>query len=143
MKPHRSRPFSVTLLALGVLTLAGINLLRFVVSLEQRKFLIEILPISPLYLTATGLIWGLTGLILALGLWAGRRWSVAGTGLASLAYSLYHWLDRLFVVAEGAGRNWLFTLALNIFLLAVVYWCLMNRKAKAFFGVKHDHKSQN
>lgn len=141
MKPRRSRPFSVTLLALGVLTLAGINLLRFFVSLQQRKFLTEILPINPLYLTLTGLVWGLIGLILALGLWAGWRWSVAGTWLAGLAYSLYYWLDRLYVVAEGVGRNWLFSLTLNLFLLAVIYWCLMNRKATAYFGVKHDRKS--
>lgn len=143
MIPRPSRPFSVTLLALGVLTLAGINLLRFVVSLQQRRFLAEILPISPLYLTTTGLIWGLIGAILALGLWAGWRWSVLGTALVSLAYSLYYWFDRLFVVAEGVGRNWLFALAVNLVLLAVVYWCLMNRKAKAFFGVKYGRKSQN
>lgn len=143
MTSRRPRPFSVTLLALGVLTLAGINLLRFVVSLQQWKFLTDILPISPVYLATTGLIWALVGLVLALGLWAGRRWSVAGTGLASLVYSLYYWLDHLFVVAEGMGRNWLFALALNLILLAVICWCLLNRKARTFFGVNYDRKSQD
>jgi hypothetical protein len=140
---RRSRPLSVTLLALGVLTLAGINLLRFVVSLQQWSFLSEILSVSPLYLAGSGLVWALVGLTLALGIWFGRRWSVLGAWLAGLAYSLYFWLDRLLVAAGGVGSNWLFALELNLFLLVLMYVCLANRKAKDFFGDKHDGKPED
>jgi hypothetical protein len=139
---RRSRPLSVTLLALGVLTVAGINLLRFVVSLQQWNFLEEILSVSPLYLAGSGLVWSLVGLALALGLWFGKRWSVPGAWLTGLAYSLYFWLDRLLVAAGGVGSNWLFVLVLNLLLLVLMYACLANRKAKDFFGDKHDREPE-
>jgi hypothetical protein len=119
-----------------VLTLAGINLLRFALALQQWAFLSSLLPVSPLYLSASGLIWAVAGLALVWGLWLGRGWAVRGTQAAALAYSLYFWLDRIFI-AEGPGRNWPFALAVNVFLLFIVFWVLSNRKAKAYFGVMH------
>ena len=135
--PRTRRPLSVTLLAVGVLTLAGINLLRFAVSLQQRAFLSSLLPLEPLYLTISGLVWGLLGLLLAWGLWSGLSWAVRTTQVAVLVYSTYFWLDRIFL-ANGAGRNWLFALAVNLSLLVVVSWILSNRKAKAYFGALND-----
>jgi hypothetical protein len=69
-------------------------------------------------------------------LWFGRGWAVRATQLAALAYSLYFWLDRIFL-AHGPGRNWLFVLAVNLLSLFIVFWMLSNRKAKAYFGVMH------
>lgn len=133
----RKRPLSVTLLAFGVLILAGINLLRFAVSLQQRVFLTRLLSVDPLYLSASGLVWTAIGLVLAWGLWLGRGWAVRGTQVAALAFSLYYWLDRL-LIAASAGRNWPFALVVNALLLVIVFWVLSNRKASAFFGVMHD-----
>jgi uncharacterized membrane protein (DUF2068 family) len=135
--PRVRRPLSVTLLALGVLTLAGINLLRFAVSLQQRAFLSSLLPLEPLYLTISGLVWAVLGLLLVWGLWSGRGWAVLMTQIGILVYSTYFWLDRIFL-AQGVGRNWLFALALNLFLLVIVYWILSSRKAKAYFGALND-----
>ncbi|MGW8251537.1 MAG: hypothetical protein ACWGO1_12905 [Anaerolineales bacterium] len=134
---RRRRPLSVTLLVCGVLTLAGINFLRFAVSLQQWVFLNSTLPVNPLYLSASGLIWAVTGLVLAAGLWLRRAWAVRATQLAALAYSLYFWVDRIFI-AQGAGRNWLFVLAANLLFVFIVFWILSNRKAKAYFGAMHD-----
>jgi len=134
---HARRPLSVTLLAVGVLILAGINLLRFAISLQQRAFLSSLLPLEPLYLTISGLVWALLGLLLVWGLWSGRGWAVRATQVAVLVYSTYFWLDRIFL-AQGAGRNWPFALAVNLSVLVIVFWILYNRKAKAYFGAMND-----
>jgi K+-sensing histidine kinase KdpD len=132
------RPFSVTLLAIGVLIFAGINLIRLVASLQQREFLAGLLPVSPLYFSISGLIWLVVASILAAGLWLGRRWAVRATLVGILAYSLYYWLDRLLLAAEKPGYNWLFSVVINLSLLGIVYWVLNNRKAKIFFGELDD-----
>ena len=131
------RPFSVTLLALGVLTIATINLIRFALTLAQWQFLNEILLIPPLYLAISGLIWGLVWLPIAWGLWRGYGWVPRLTLLATLAYTLYYWLDRL-LLSNNAGSNWRFAIVFNIILITIIYWLLSRRKAKAFFGVKHE-----
>lgn len=135
--PVRERPLSVTFLALGVLTLAGFNLLRFVVSLQQQEFLDSLLSVHPLYISATGLFWAVVGLSLTWGLWFGKGWSARGTQAAALLYSLYVWLDRLLVASDGSRYNWPFAVVVNIVLVVLVFWILSNRKAKAFFGAMH------
>lgn len=134
----RRRPTGVTLLAIGVLTFAGINLIRLVGSLQQREFLAGLLPISPFYLSISGLVWLVVGCILAWGLWLGRRWAIRATLVGVLAYSLYYWIDRLLLAAEKPGYNWIFSLVTNLLLLGIVYWVLNNRKAKIFFGELND-----
>jgi uncharacterized membrane protein (DUF2068 family) len=131
-----SRPASVTLLALGVLIISGINLLRFVQAIRQWDFLSEMLSISPFYLAATGLFWGSLWLVAAWGLWRGRRWAPSLTIIASLAYTLYYWLDRLLLASDSPGINWPFTTALNAALLFLTAWILTRSKAKAFFQRK-------
>jgi hypothetical protein len=136
--PSRKRPLSVTFLALGVLTLAGFNLLRFIVSLQQWDFLDSLLSVHPLYIATTGLVWAAAGLVLTWGLWFGRGWSVRGAQAGVLLYSLYYWLDRLLVASVSGGYNWPFAVGVNIVLVGLVFWILSNRKAKAFFGAMHD-----
>jgi hypothetical protein len=120
-----------------VLTLAGFNLLRCVVSLQQREFLDSLLTVHPLYITATGLVWAVVGLALTWGLWFGKGWSARGTQAAALLYSLYFWLDRLLVSSDGSRYNWPFAVVMNVLLVLLIFWILSNRKAKAFFGAMH------
>jgi len=134
----RHRPLSVTLLAIGVLIFAGINLVRLVVSLQQREFLAGLLPISPYYLSISGLVWLVVGLVIAWSLWTGRRWAAWVAMLGVLAYTIYYWLDRLLLAADKPGYNWLFSAVANLLLMGIVYWALNNRKARNFFGELND-----
>ncbi len=140
---RRRRPLSVTLLALGVLSIASVNLLRFWNALQQWDFLVVLLPISPLYLVASGFVWGLTGLILFYGLWRGRRWAPRLSVVVALFYTCYYWLDRLLVSSRGFSANWFFVGMVNLVLLSMILWVTTRPKAKAFFGVIHDHESEN
>src|SRR4030042_4223594 len=70
-----SRPASVTILAIGVLIITVINLVRLILSIRDWEFLASWPGVSPLYITLTGLIWTLTGLILLWGLWREKNWA--------------------------------------------------------------------
>jgi hypothetical protein len=142
-KPTHPRPLSVTLIALGVLTIASVNLLQFWNAVKQWDFLVGLLPISPLYLIVSGLVWGLSGLVLFYGLWRGLRWAPVLLLITAILYTLAYWLDRLLLAATGLGDNWLFTGIVYLLLLSLVLWVMTRRRAKAFFGVTHDHESEN
>jgi hypothetical protein len=123
------------LLAFGVLIFAGLNLVRFILALQQWGFLSGLLPISPVYLAASGLIWFLVGLVLFWGLWRGERWAPVFTRWASFAYLVYYWGDRLFLSDQAAIHvNRPFAVGLSLIIVVVILWILSGRKAKRFFG---------
>jgi hypothetical protein len=132
-----SRPFSVTLLAVGVLMLTVINLARLIRAAELRVFLAELLPISPLYFILTGLLWTLVGVVLLWGLWRRRPWTPRLTLLTFLAYSFYFWFDRLFLAASARMVNWPFALAINLLLLAWLLWLFSRPRNREFFGAAY------
>lgn len=129
---HQTRPSSVTLLAYGVLSFAGINLLRLYQTVIQWEFLAELLPFPPLYLAVSGLVWGAVGLLAVWGLWRGACWAPGFTQLLALAYLIFYWLDRLLLATQHT--NWLFAIAGSVFGLVLVFWILSRRKAIDFFG---------
>ena len=128
------RPFSVTLLALGVLILAALNLTRLLSAIRFWTFLQEILPFSGLYLVGTGLIWAGFGLPLFWGLWHGLPWAPGMTRIASVAYLIYYWLDRL-LLSNHPGREANFSFAVGASLVGLVWviWILSRPKAIIYF----------
>lgn len=131
------RPSRVTLLALGVLTIAGLNLYRLIQAIVQWDFLASLPGFSPLYLAISGLFWAATGLPLAWGLWLGREWAPRATQLFSVGFALYFWLDRVFLTDDPlipAGSSNLFFLGgLTIVLLALTFGILSTARSRAFF----------
>ena len=143
MKPHR--PFSVTLLALGVLTIASLNLVRLILALRQWSFLASLPAESPLYLVLTALIWITAGGPLIWGLWTGKSWSPARCRAFTLAYAVYFWLERLFLFGRPSDSfgspslaylpgQGLFSAGVTLFLLVLVFWILRRPGARKFFG---------
>ncbi len=135
------RPFSVTLLGLGVLLIAGLNIIRLSQAVEQWNFLAGLTGISPLYIALSGLFWFLVGLPLGWGLLIGKRWAPNIIRLFALLYSLYFWIDTLLVAggAQNPSRMpaWPFDLGMNLFLIVFTFIVLARPAAKAFFGVNH------
>ena len=136
-----SRPFSVTLLTVGVLTLAVLNFTRLFQTVTQWGFLAERLsPFLLVYLAISGLVWTVSGLLLSIGLWRGSFWAPAFTRLATLLYLVYFWLDRLLTRLFVPGfANWPFLLFVTLVAVFIVFWILSRRNVKAFFGETHDH----
>jgi hypothetical protein len=134
---RRRRPFSVTLLSLGVLSIGVLSLIRFIEAIRQWSFLEGLPGVSPLYIAATGFIWTAVWAGTAAGLWFGLRWAPKAVLLAALFYALYFWFDLIFVgrvsLALDSGSAWPFRLLLTILLVAFTFYLSFNRKARAYF----------
>jgi len=129
-----SRPKSVTLLAGVVLILAGLNIVRLIQSLLQWDFLRALLPVSPVYLAVSGLVWGLAGLVLFVGLWLGQPWAPGLARWGSLVFFFYHWLDRLLFENPATWRfKTSFYIGVTVLTLGLVFWILSRSKVKSFF----------
>lgn len=152
--PSTKRPWSVTLLALGVLIITVINLARFVLSIKYWGFLNSQPVISPFYLAITGLIWTVAGSFLLWGLWRAKIWAPKLMQAAALTYALYYWLDQLFLKdhpvrgATGAIRallpdNWQFSAGVTVVCLVYIAWTLGRSKVKTYFGLVASELDQS
>ena len=132
------RPFSVTLLAVLVLTIAGLNLLRVSQAILLRDFLAEFPTVSLPYLIVSGLVWSISGLACGWGLWRPQRWASRFTIIFFIAYSLVYWLERIVLSKYNPWTNAPFFIGANLLLLASVWWILSRPKARAFFGEVYE-----
>ena len=139
------RPFTVTLLALGVLIITVINLARFILSLRYWSFLASQPGPSPLYLALTGVIWTVAGSLLLWGLWKPASRAPRLTEAEALSYALYYWLDLLFVrdhpvngapvaVRAVLPINWQYSALVTVVCLVYIVWFLSRPKVKAYFS---------
>ena len=129
---NRKRPFRVTLLALGVLTIALNYWTRFIASLRSWDFQTSVLPFSPFYLAITGLLWGMIELALVWALWQGwHRTRLATIGSAAL-YLAYIWAERLLLHPQTQNNS--FAAVTSLVFFVIVFWAVSSRKSRAFFG---------
>ena len=135
--PQAGRPFRVTLLALGVLIIASLNLLRLIQAVVQWDFLVSLPGFSPLYLAVSGFIWAATGFPLVWGLWLGRPWAPRATQLFSVGYVLYFWLDRVFLTDDplipAGSSNLFFLIGLSVVVLVLIFGIFSTPRSRAFF----------
>jgi hypothetical protein len=152
--PMMKRPPSVTILALGVLIITVLNLIRFGLSIKDWNFLASQPGVSPLYLAASGLVWGLVGAYLVFGLWRAKTWAPRLMQAVALTYALYYWLDLIFLkdhpvrVKSGVLQailpvNWQFSAGITVVCLAYLVWILSRRKVITFFRLDWSQNGQN
>jgi hypothetical protein len=141
------RPFRLALLALGVLMLAGLSLTRAVLAVRDWDFLSQRAEVSPLYLLTSGLIWTIAGVRGWFGLWWMKRWGAGFARGIALVFSLYIWLERLFLFNRPAEAlvfqpilpdNWIFLAGLNIVLLIWVFWATQKPKLRLENEVRNE-----
>ncbi len=132
------RPFSVTLILLGVLTIAGVNLIRLVGSIQLWSFLAQLPGVSPFYLAASGLFWLLLSFLLLVCLWRGAPITTTLLPAATILYIIYTWLDSSLVGGQfdlAANRiNWPFKAGVTLIVLIFLAWTLSRSTVKAYFG---------
>jgi hypothetical protein len=148
------RPASVTILVLGVLIIASLNITRLILGIKYWDFLVTWPGISPLYITLTGLLWALTGLLLLWGLYKAKNWAPRLMQAEALTYASYYWLDHIFLVDHPASGvvgaqhallpvNWRFAAGMTVVCLAFTAWTLSRAKVKAYFGLVELKVDQN
>jgi hypothetical protein len=138
MKPNR--PFSVTFLAVGVLSIAVTLLVRAVTTFIQNTYLSS-LPLSatPTYLGLTGLMWGTACLVSAVGLWFGRVWAPKAVQGIAIIFTVYYWFEQIAIMENPLkASNWPFLILLNLALLVTTFIITYRPQAKSFFGDKHE-----
>jgi hypothetical protein len=137
--PRPRRPWSITLLAVLALCFAMFHLLRMVLTVARWDLLIVWLSIPPAYLVINGLVWGAAGLPLAWGLWRGKPWAPRLFWVVALVYTLFYWIDRLWLAGyPERNADWPFAAGANLVLLVWCAWILWRAKVKGFFGVIHE-----
>ena len=141
------RPRSVTILLAGVITIAGLALLRLAAAIQQWSFLSGLPGYSPFYIASSGMIWSAAGSALVWGLWRGAAWTPHLAKLLIPLYAAYYWFDRLILSNRQADRlvtlpvNAGFALLVTIVSLVYCYWALSREKSNIYFGDRHERTS--
>lgn len=136
---ERKRPFSVTLLAVMVLTITIVHLVRFINALTMWSFLSTLPGKPPLYLALTGLIGSFAGIAIFWGLWTGKPNTPLATRIMTAVYLGYQWLEQFLAVRAGNEfKNWPFVTIATLIVLLFVLWTLSHSAAKVYFGEMHE-----
>lgn len=116
------------------LIFSAIHLARLVLAIVSWDLLAELLPYWPGYLIFTGLVWTLIGAKLFCGLLNGQEWVYRHILAAYLTYSIYNWLEYMFIPGDPLRRqNGWFVLGFNILILLLGVWVFSRPKTKSFF----------
>ncbi|OGO18610.1 MAG: hypothetical protein A2Z14_12155 [Chloroflexi bacterium RBG_16_48_8] len=131
----KSRPHIVTWLACGVLIFSILFIIRLFLSYRMPDLPIQV----PLwYMSLTGLIWGLGGLILSYALFRTFSWALHLLRWGSLCFVVWYWADRLQFVHSEYGRiTWPASIFLSLIALGVIYWCQRKPDVQAAFQEKN------
>ena len=87
------------------------------------------------YLIITGALWTLIGLALVSGLFLGLRWSSTLLKWVTGLYTVYYWVEHLFVTEPGTlVTRWPFTLGLNLALMILVFGVLSRPNSREFLA---------
>lgn len=119
------------MLALGVLILSAANWTRFFLALSLPD-----LPLSvPVwYLALVGVLWGVTGLLVVIGLLIGHPWGSWAARWGGVAYVIWLGLDRFLLArSDYAARTRPVEIAVSLALLGCAWWILHRPSSRAYF----------
>jgi hypothetical protein len=128
--PETKRPIRVDFLILLVLVVTACNGLRLYEAIFFWKTLEEY-GTFPAYITISGGVWFITGLLLFWGMWRGKSsgWFAALCGTAG--YTAWYWFDRL--VLQEPRANWPFVLVVNIIFLLLIFFIIFSRGTRRYY----------
>ena len=130
-----SRPRQITILCWVYLLISIFHFLKLGQVLFHWSRLEKLpLTISPLYLAADSLVWCVSAIALAWGLWVGRSWARPAAFILSLFYSLVFWADRIWIAEpEGLAQRWPINLLLTIIGLGMILLVLSLKSTRDYF----------
>jgi hypothetical protein len=109
------------------------QIVRFATALAWSDTLGNYEPaLMPIYISASGAFWALTGLFLLWSMWRGERWTRVAFIIAFSVYAAWVWMDRFFVQAE-VRANWLFDLVLTVVFLIYTFIVVLDPHNKIYF----------
>mgnify|MGYP001056377079 CR=1 FL=1 len=94
------------------------------------------LSIPPLLQAGEGLVWALSGLLLAWSTWKRKTWAPAGIQIASLIFTLLSWIKLwLFATPDLLQNRWPVNLVLTVIGLGALLGTLNLRSTRSYFGI--------
>jgi hypothetical protein len=125
-----SPPIRISILAICLLWFTGLNGLRLGEAIYFWKTLEEY-RLSPFYISLSGGLWLIIGLMLVWGLWQRKAWGRIAVICGTAGYTFWYWFDRL--VLQEPQANWPISLIANIILLLMIIYILFSRKTRLFY----------
>ncbi len=126
-EPIRPRqPWPLKMVLLGILVAVSIGWLRFAGAIQNRSLILEFVsPAQCLYLTLSGLLWGLAGLPALWGAIRRTYWAPPVIWVTAVFYPVSYWFERLVLwVNPEAQANHGFMLLLTGLWFLLVFWAL-------------------
>jgi hypothetical protein len=127
----KNRPIRISFLTILFVCLAAWNCLRLGEAIFFWKT-ISAYHASPLYISISGGIWLIIGLLIAWGLWKGKGWGRVAALWCMAGYTIWYWFDRL--ALQETHSNWPFVLVINMISLLFVFSILFSHRARLFFA---------
>ncbi len=137
-----NRPWVLIVLILGLLVFTLASFVRLGMALSLWTFLSSLpAAVSPVYQAAAGLVWGSAGAITIVWLWKGQSIGKAAARILAVTYGLYYWIDELFLAASDIrSSNWLFSGAMTVLLVLLVFGSLALPSVSRFLGEEHGQE---
>ncbi len=130
-------PLRITILLWLVLIITAWNSIRMVTSIAWRNTLETYAPKpGPFYIGVTGAFWALIGLFLLWSFIRGYRWTRIILLTAGCCYSIYIWVDKLFIQTQ-LRANWPFNLLTTFLLLGYMVVIVLDPHNQIYF-MKRD-----
>ncbi len=133
--PRPKRPFSVTALAVLVLSLAVLHAFGVWEAVRYWSVLQTLpLAVSPVYLLSRNLLWFAIGVGIGVGLWRGSLWAWGNAQIAAGVYAAWYWLDRVFLAPAAMLKlRWPSLVVLTVLGLLLIFITLRRPGGRAYF----------
>ena len=131
-----TRPLAITLSSIILMVFSLFQIIKVFQVINNWSFLTSLnMSISPLMQTGEGILWALGGLILAWGLWLGKRWSPVSLITGCLLFTLASW-GKLLVIKEPIllQTRWPINLAVTIIGLGSLFGFLNLKSTRSYLG---------
>jgi len=139
------RPFSVTILALIVLIVAGFYWIGTwpALSLWLNPSTVNF-SIAPFVFVLQTVGWAILFTVTFWGLWRGKPWGARLYRGVTLFYFLVYWLQQIFLVqSDVRSANVFFLGFFSISYCLLSWWILSRPNSRVYFGEKHVKRIKN
>jgi len=132
---EQGRPTGIKVLSIILFLISLFYLLKLSqVILQWSRLELLHLTITPLYLAVDSVVWCVSAIILAWGIWVARRWARPTTLIMSFLYSFVFWIDRIWIAeSEGLTQRWPINLLLTILGLGMILLIVNRKSSRVYF----------
>ena len=94
--------------------------------------------LSPLYLSVTGAVWMVIGVVLLWSIWTGKRWTYPAIPISIFLWLAEYWVER--VIFQATRANLPFMIFVSFILAVVTLISTFNQKTRKFLLKSEEHE---